>query len=74
MCVLIIVENMSGFVCSNFKPAHNIFKTTSGENLAEGYVLPILKKLSINSQILDSEDVCEPLKNLNKHNKRAFTN
>jgi Mrp family chromosome partitioning ATPase len=43
MCVLIIVENMSGFVCSNFKPAHNILKTTSGENLAEGYVLPILK-------------------------------
>lgn len=73
MGVLGIVENMSGFVCPNCNTVHNIFKTGGGEKLAEEYALPLLGKLPIDPQIVDSEDDGDPLKNLSNHTRKALT-
>ena len=73
MKVLGIVENMSGFVCPNCNTVHNIFKAGGGEKLAEEYALPLLGKLPLDPQIVDSEDDGDPLKNLSDHTKKALT-
>jgi len=73
MKVLGIVENMSGFVCPNCNTVHNIFKAGGGEKLAEEYALPLLGKLPLDPQIVDSEDDGAPLKNLSDHTKKALT-
>lgn len=73
MGVLGIVENMSGFVCPNCNTVHNIFKAGGGEKLAEEYSLPLLGKLPLDPQIVDSEDDGDPLKNLSDHTRKALT-
>lgn len=73
MKVLGIVENMSGFVCPNCNTVHNIFKTGGGKKLAEEFKLPLLGKLPIDPQIVDSEDDGDPLKNLSDHTRKALT-
>ena len=58
--VLGIIENMSGFVCPYCKRRVDIFKTGGGARAAEQYGVPLLGKIPLIPEIVDSGEEGEP--------------
>ena len=58
--VLGIVENMSGFVCPYCKRRIDIFKTGGGAKAAEQYGIPLMGKIPLVPEIVDSGESGEP--------------
>jgi len=58
--VLGIIENMSGFVCPYCKRRVDIFKTGGGARAAEQYGVPLLGKIPLVPEIVDSGEEGEP--------------
>lgn len=54
--VLGIVENMSGFVCTNCGTIHNLFGTGGGEKAAKELEVPFLGRIPIDQNVMESED------------------
>ncbi len=58
--ILGIIENMSGYVCSNCGHEEAIFGENGGKKMAEEYQVPFLETLPLSSQIRKQTDAGKP--------------
>jgi ATP-binding protein involved in chromosome partitioning len=59
--VIGIIENMSGFICSDCGTRHELFSTGGGERLAEEVGAPLLGKVPLQSRLADEADAGTPV-------------
>lgn len=59
--VLGVIENMSGFVCSNCNAVHNIFRKGGGERSAREMGVPYLGAIPLDPRMVEAGDLGTPL-------------
>ena len=56
-----IIENMSGFICSNCGTRHELFSTGGGERLSEEVGAPLLGRVPLQARLADEADAGQPV-------------
>ncbi|HYF49692.1 MAG TPA: P-loop NTPase [Planctomycetota bacterium] len=69
--ILGIIENMAGFVCSNCKTVHNIFRKGGGERIARELGVPLLGSIPLDARMVEAGDMGRPLVALDKNSPGA---
>lgn len=74
MPVIGIIENMSGFKCPHCGKAIDIFKTGGGQKASMDFNIPLLGKIPIDPEIVNTGDSGEPfiIKNAKSDAAKAF--
>ncbi len=70
--ILGIIENMSGFVCSNCGTVHDIFKRGGGEMAAADLAVPLLGTVPLDPLMVQAGDLGKPLVALDKTSPGAI--
>ncbi len=67
--VLGVIENMSGFICTDCGKVHQIFSQGGGQKMAEDMGIPFLGKIPIDPDIVSSADNGKPFVSEDLHSK-----
>ena len=70
--VLGVIENMSGFICTDCGKVHQIFSSGGGQNMAEDMGVPFLGRIPIDPNIVESADNGNPFVSDYSHSETSI--